>query len=199
MAAWFQPATRVAASSSRIVASRARRRRLQAALVILLVLDAVVIFLLFRSPSQPAAARQEELARMEARHDALQAEVEQLRNLRGKVLSATENEQRFTRDNFLPRGSAASQMTQNLNDLATQNRVRPSDISFQFNQGDNQLGWVYVEASLSVQGDYSSLVRFINQLERSQLFWILQGLDVSGGNSPGLRLNLKVATYLTPS
>jgi hypothetical protein len=172
---------------------------LQAALVILLVLDAVVIFLLFRSPSQPAAARQEELARMEAQHDALQAEVEQLRNLRGKVLSATENEQRFTRDNFLPRGSAASQMTQNLNDLATQNRVRPSDISFQFNQGDNQLGWVYVEASLSVQGDYSSLVRFINQLERSQLFWILQGLDVSGGNSPGLRLNLKVATYLTPS
>jgi len=90
-------------------------------------------------------------------------------------------------------------MTQNLNDLAAQNRVRPSDISFQFNQSDNQLGWVYVEASLSVQGDYSSLVRFINQLERSQLFWILKGLDVSGGNSPGLRLNLTVATYLTPS
>ena len=199
MAGWFQSATRVAASSSRMVASRTRRRRLQAALVILLVLDAVVIFFPFRSPSQSAAARQEELASLEARHHALQTEVEQLRNLRGKVLSATENEQQFTQDNFLPRGSAASQMTQNLNDLAAQNRVRPSDISFQFNQSDNQLGWVYVEASLSVQGDYSSLVRFINQLERSQLFWILKGLDVSGGNSPGLRLNLTVATYLTPS
>ena len=199
MAGWFQPAARAAASSSRVVASRTRVG-LQTALVILLVLDAVVIFFLFRSPSQSASARREELTTLEARHRTLQSEVEQLRNLRGKVLAATESEQQFTQDNFLPRGSAFSQMTQNLSDLATQNRLRSSDVSFSPpNQSDNQLGWVYVEVSLSVQGEYSDLVRFINQLERSQLFWILKGLDVSGGSSPGLRLNLKAATYLTPS
>lgn len=206
MPAWLQPGARLAVSSSRTEPSRAQWR-MRVALIVLLALNAVAVFFLFRSPSGSAESRQRDLAALEAHHDVVQAQVQQLHQLRAKVLSATQAEQEFAQQNFLPRGSAFSQMIQNLSDLAAQNRLRPSDATYRLNEERNQLGWVYVEVSLVVEGQYPDLVRFVNQLEQSSLFWIIKGMGVSGQQqqqqqvqgTPGLRLNLMAATYLTPS
>ena len=58
---------------------------------------------------------------------------------------------------------------------------------------------VKVEATLAVEGGYSNLVHFINRLEQSQLFWIIDSLNVSGAISRGLRLTLRMETYFVPS
>jgi Tfp pilus assembly protein PilO len=158
----------------------------------------VLIFLLLRSQATTAAARQAELAALQAQHRAAQLQVEQLRDLRSKVAMATQNEQQFAGDNFLPRGAAFSEIMANLTDLAARSGLRPSDITFPMDQGDNQLGWVRVTANLAVEGEYPNLIRFLNELERSQLFWILQSLEVSSQGGQ-LRLNLQATTYLTPS
>src|SRR5262249_16620735 len=160
--------------------------RLQIAFVVLMALNVAVLFFLFRSPSGSAESRRNQLETLETQHAQLQGRVLQLRTLRGKVLMATQSEQTFAKDNFLPRGTAFARMIENLSDLASHNQLRSSDISYQTNEGENQLGWVYVEVTLAVEGDYPHLVRFINELEQSQLFWILKGLDVSGKTGTGL-------------
>ena len=50
-----------------------------------------------------------------------------------------------------------------------------------------------------VSGSFPDLVRFLNQLEQSKLFWIVESLTVSGKVGQKLRLNLQAATYLLPS
>lgn len=194
----FHSAAHLAASSGRSEATRSRAR-LQAALGILLVINAVLLFLLFRSPGQSSAARQEELARMETRHREARNQVQEMRDLTQKVQTAIQNGQQFARQNFLPRSSAFSAMLANLEKLASRNRLQPGDINYRMNEPENELGWVNVEVALTIEGDYPDLVRFINQLEQEKVFWIIQSLDVSGSGGAQLRLNLQTQTYLLPS
>ena len=194
----LHPPTQIAASSSRTGATRSRVR-LRGALGFLLALNGAMLFFFLRSPGQSPAAWQEELARLEARHKGTQNKVQELRELVGKAQAATQNGQQFARENFLPRSSAFSTMLENLEKLASQNHLQPGDIGYRLGDQANQLGWVDVAVSLAVEGEYPDMVRFINQLEQSKLFWIIQNLDVSGSTGARLRLNLHTATYLLPS
>lgn len=198
MALLLHHATSVAACSSRAQASRSHVR-LRIVLGILMGINAVLLFFLFRSPGRTESERRDDLARREAQQHAAELRVQQLQHLQQKVLDATHNEQEFAQANFLPRSTAFSQMLADLGRLATENRLQPGDIGYDIKERDNELGWVNVDVSLMVEGDYSDLVRFLNQLEQSKLFWIVESLTVSGKAGQKLRLNLKAATYLLPS
>jgi type IV pilus assembly protein PilO len=53
---------------------------------------------------------------------------------------------------------------------------------------------VRMDASLS--GDYRSLVLFLNSLERDKMFFLIQGLTLTGQQSGTVGLRLRLATYL---
>ena len=199
MASLLQTASRTAASSARSTASRTMAR-LRTSLVILLTLNVVLLFALVRGTGASEADRRAEITRLEADERSARQHTEQLRALRQKVEAATQNEYRFGEENFLARSSAFSQMIADLAKLAEDNHLQPSDTSYsEPDRQANGLGWTSVTASMTVQGEYADLVRFINKVEKSQLFWIIQSLDVSGQSGSQLRLNLQAATYLLPS
>jgi hypothetical protein len=55
-----------------------------------------------------------------------------------------------------------------------------------------------VQANLS--GDYPQLARFLNSLERSQVFFIVDGVDFTGEQSNNVvRLQMKLRTFLKAS
>ena len=198
MASLLHSAQRMAASSSRSTTTHTHAR-LQTALGILLLLNGVLVFFLFRSPGLTAAERQKEVARLESQQRTAESRVQHLMELKKKVQDATQNEQKFSQANFLSRSSAFSAMLTDLEQLASDNHLQPSTATYHLNEGDNKLGWTNVEVALEVDGDYPNLVRFLNQLEKSKLFWIIESLDVSGQQGSKLRLNLQAATYLLPS
>ena len=198
MAALLHSQSRLAASSSRGDTSRSRVR-LQTALGILLLINAVLLFFLLRSGGSTAAERADELARLEASHRLAERKVSKLRQLKQEVQDATQNEQRFAEGNFLSRSAAFSRMLADLERLAADNKLQPTDATYRLNESGNKLGWVNVEVSLQMQGEYPDLVHFLNQLEQSHLFWIIESLDVDGQTGQNLRLNLQAATYLLPS
>jgi Tfp pilus assembly protein PilO len=198
MPALFQSALRMAASSSRAEASRTHVR-LKAALTVLVVVNAVLVFFLFRSPGLSEAQRRQQIARLEAEQRSAERRVQQLTELRQKVQDATKNEQLFAQKNFLPRQSAFSAMLSDLERLAKDNRLEPGDVNYKLDEKSNQLGWTNVSAGLTLEGAYPDLLKFLNQLEKSELFWIIEGLEVSGATGAGLRLKLEASTYLLPS
>ena len=53
-----------------------------------------------------------------------------------------------------------------------------------------------VEIQADVSGDYLQLVRFINTLERSKLFFIVKDLQIAGEQSGQVKLQIKFETYL---
>ncbi|HWP85730.1 MAG TPA: type 4a pilus biogenesis protein PilO [Terriglobia bacterium] len=188
----------LAASSSRIGPSR-RWVRLRTVLAILAAVNVALLALLLRAPGRSEAQRREELARLQTQLQEAQSRVQRLRLIQQKVRDATRNEQEFAAANFLPRSSAFSQMLADLERLAAESRLSPGDVAYRLNEEANQLGWVNVNVSLTVGGSYSDLVRFLNRLEQSKLFWIVEGMAVSGKQGQGLQLNLEATTYLLPS
>src|SRR3970040_2065743 len=116
MAALLDHGTRQAASSSHSEATRTHVR-LRSALGILIAINAVLLFLLVRSPGRTEAERHADLARLGTEQRAGSLLVQQMEMLKQKVQLATRNEQEFAKANFLPRGSAFSQMLTDLERL----------------------------------------------------------------------------------
>ena len=187
------------ASSNRRTVSTGAGPRLQIALGVLLLINGVLVFFLFRSPGLSAADRQREVSSLETRVRAVENQVNHLNQLKTKVRAATQNEEKFSQANFLSRSSAFSTMLTDLEQLASENRLVPSNATYHLNESDNKLGWTAVGVNLQLDGSYPSLVRFLNQLEQSKLFWIIESMDVSGQQGSSLRLNLQAVTYLLPS
>jgi type IV pilus assembly protein PilO len=60
--------------------------------------------------------------------------------------------------------------------------------------GPGHLQPIEIEATLS--GNYVSLARFINALERDDMFFIINSVTLGGEQSGPIRLQVKVETYL---
>jgi Tfp pilus assembly protein PilN len=190
--------THIAACSSRTRPSR-RHVRLRVILGILMAANALLLYFWFRSPGRTETEWRQELAQLETEEHAAQLRVQRLQQLEEKVRDATHNEQQFAQASFLRRSSAFSQMLTDLERLAADNHLVPGDAGFNLDDRNNQLGWVTVQVTLTVNGNYPDLVRFLNQLEQSKLFWIVESLTVSSKTGQNLTLNLQAATYLLPS
>jgi hypothetical protein len=60
--------------------------------------------------------------------------------------------------------------------------------------GKDQLTEVLMDASLT--GDYRSLVQFINGLERDKVFFLINGITLTGQQTGQVSLRIRIATFL---
>ena len=200
MAIWRMPigATRSRGSWGKNGASQGRSR-LRILLAILMAANAVLLVLFFRPPSRTLAQQEAELQRISARHATLLATVQRMRDLSSQLQEAIQTGRQFPQEHFLQPEGAFSAMLEDLQEVATQNSLTPASINYQREEHASRPGWVSIKVRLSVDGQYADLVRFINSLEQSPLFWILNNLKVSGSAARGLRLDLEMETYIVPS
>lgn len=177
--------------------SRARAR-IRATLLALLALDAVLLALVVRPVEQAQQNRQHEMERLRDQHETVTRAVAQTRELRAKVQSAQQDGEEFSRQSFLARPRGFSAILADLERVASENQLKPSGVSYQLKEETDPSGWTNVAVNVNVEGEYSDLVRFINQLEQSPLFWIIDGLNVSAVPGKGLRMSLDMETYFAP-
>ena len=175
------------------------RTRLRITLLGLLALDAVLLALLFHRPGHTLGQQQQELTRVRDRRDGAKSTVAQMRELRAKLQVALQNGQSFAKENFQARSSGFSAVLTDLEHQASENRLKPSGVSYRLDAEKLQPGWTNVGVTLTVEGEYPDLIRFINHLEQSDLFWIIRGLTVTAGTGKGLRMSLQMETYFIPS
>jgi len=56
-------------------------------------------------------------------------------------------------------------------------------------------GVTLITISESVDGDYPAIIKFINGMERSKYFYLLNNLQLDTSNLGGIRLRLELRTY----
>jgi hypothetical protein len=179
-------------------ASRARAR-LRTTVVGLLALNTLLLALLYYRPGLTLAEQQADLVRARLRRDAAQETVVQMRQLREKLEVALQNGAQFARGHFQARNTAFSAILSDLERRASESKLTPGGISYRLTEEQDQPGWTSVDVTLAVEGDYPDLLRFVHQLEQSDLFWIIQSLTVTGDAGQKLRMNLQMQTYLVSS
>jgi Tfp pilus assembly protein PilO len=175
------------------------RARLRVAILAVLAVNAVLAVLVFHRPGFTLPQQQAELLRARESFEAAQESVHQMRDLRSKLQGALQNGDQFAREHFLARGEGFSAILTDLERRASATGLRPGGITYSLSDQEDQPGWTGVEVTLTVEGDYPDLVRFVNELEQSDLFWIINSISVAGDAARELRMNLQMQTYFIPS
>jgi hypothetical protein len=122
---------------------------------------------------------------------AAQLQTKPLRNLPERVADSTKGAGRFY-DGRVP--GADSAILAELGALEQKANVRLSRVQTSFAPALRDVTEVRMDASVS--GDYTSVMRFINSVERDKMFFVIDGLTLTGQQGGLVNLRLKVTTYL---
>ncbi len=132
-----------------------------------------------------------QIAQDQAQLRTLQLQTLPLRGLPQKV--STSKEQAL---GFYERRVPAnySSVLEELGNLAQKNNVRLS--RNQYAQAPAIRDLLEIRMDASVSGDYTSIMRFINSIERDKMFFTITGLTLNGSQGGQVNLRLRLTTYL---
>ncbi len=162
-----------------------------ATMAILTILLSVRVLLDWRTTS---AASQDELASIQARMRTLQIQLKPLEGLDKRVVASRKQIDRFYLDRIPP---SYSSIAAELGNLASQAPVRLTRVEYSQAPGSVDLTEIRMDAGLS--GDYPSIMRFINGVERSKTFFIIRAMALTGQQNGQVALRLQMSTWLRPA
>lgn len=169
---------------------RKTRTKLQIAAGILLVVDVVAVALLLSPYAGSESLRKQQSHQLWL--DLKTRETAPWRGLDTKIPVAKQQIADFYRDRF-PAGYA--EISTGVDKIASESGVKIS--TEKYDQKPAEIDGVdRVTLQADVSGDYLQLVRFINTLERSKLFFIVNDLELRGEQNGQVKLQIKVDTYL---
>jgi hypothetical protein len=142
------------------------------------------------APRTPAA----QLKVLGKQHALMAADITRAQKIREDLPAVEKESDGFFHDEFRPIGSGYSVLIDDLGTLARNAGIRTEGFSFR-QQAPDKRGVTQIEISTTVDGDYASVVKFIDSLERSESFYILDSLSLASGSAGGLKLNLQLRTF----
>jgi type IV pilus assembly protein PilO len=166
------------------------RNQLKMALGALLVVDAIAIAMLLTPIAGMRQARQQQLD--ELRQEIKQREFAPWRGLDKKIPLAKQQINEFYDQRFPTEQSA---IDADIGRIAQQTGVRVSGEKFKLKQAPID-GLERVDIAANLSGDYLQLVRFINALERNQLFFLVEGVELGNEKDGIVALQITLATYM---
>ena len=172
-----------------------KRRMILVGLAILLAGDLALAFYSWHAATalrRPMASLVADSAKLKL----LGADVDRADRIRHNLPATVAECDRFE-GSLLPASSGNSSVTAELDDLAKKSGLQIQNVSFRHKDLPGR-NLTEVELEASVTGDYSSIVKFMNGLQRSHNSYAVEslGLQAEGQNSPnGLRVGLHMKTY----
>jgi type IV pilus assembly protein PilO len=168
------------------------QRKLKIVLLSMVGLDVLLIAILFSPLVGSVEARLATLDQLRVQAQQKKRSVEPLNGLDKKIVIASQQIDRFY-DNRLPARDSA--ISENLQKLASDTGVQLAQVKYSF--GDPQgVGLTPVEVETTLGGGYLQLVRFVNSLERDNLFFIVDTVDLGGEQGDVVKLHMKFRTFL---
>jgi type IV pilus assembly protein PilO len=171
---------------------RQTRKKIKTVLGVLVAVDVVALVVLFSPLVGSTASRSQELKSLWSELQVKTRQVEPLRNLDQKVIIANRQIAEFYKKRF---PAQDSQIATQFGKLAAANGVTIEQAKYKVLDDEaGRLHTVEMEAELS--GNYVSLAKFINALERDDMFFIINGIALGGEQSGPIKLDMKLGTYL---
>jgi type IV pilus assembly protein PilO len=171
---------------------RQTRKNIKTALAVLLGVDVVAVAVLFSPLVGSTDSRREELNQLRSELLTKTRQVEPLKNLDKKVVTANQQIADFYKKRF---PAQESQIPTQFGKLAAANGVTIEQAKYKVDEEEaGGLRPVELEAGLS--GNYVSLAKFINALERDDMFFIISSVTLDGEQNGPIKLQMKFETYL---
>ena len=171
------------------------RRKLKLTIAILVAVDLIAAAMLL---SPIVGSKKSRLSEMDSLWKELQAKTRQVEPLRGldkKVVLAQKQIDEFYQQRLTSQDSIIST---ELGKVAAHSGVKISEIKYKVNDPE-PVGLRSMEIEANLSGDYLQLIRFINALERDQLFFIINSVQLGGEQGGTVKLQMKLETFLKGS
>ncbi|MCU1343071.1 MAG: hypothetical protein JWN92_2494 [Candidatus Acidoferrum typicum] len=162
-------------------------------LIVILVLDVVLLGVNYKLNGGPRIAP-DEVRRLELLEKSYRADNARLNKFRAELPTDEKEWDEFFTTHFRPAGAGYSAVSEDLGQLSHSAGLRTDTISFHQHSPDAR-GLMEIEISTAVEGDYESLVNFLDKLEHSDHFYVLDGLSLASSNAGKIRLNIQLRTY----
>ena len=170
-----------------------RNKIIRWALAVVLAGDVVVIGLNWRLNSSPHV-QATDLNRLSMLDKQYRADNARLVRFRTELPADEKEWDTFFTTHFHPATAGYSAISEDLGQLSTSAGLRSDNISFHQHSPDAR-GLMQIDISTAVEGDYESLIQFLNKLEHSDNFYVLDSLSLASSSAGKLRLNLQLRTF----
>jgi type IV pilus assembly protein PilO len=162
-----------------------------AAVGLLALVNLVLLAQLLMAWNTLRADRPDQLAAQQTELRTAQLQAMPLRNLPQRIDDSQHGAGRF----FTTRVAGAdSAILAELGTIAQRANVRLGRVQYALAPALKDTSEVRIDATVS--GDYTPVMRFINDLERDKMFFVINGLTLTGQQGGLVNLRLRVTTYL---
>jgi Type II secretion system (T2SS), protein M subtype b len=173
--------------------SKRNRTLIQWVLGAVLLIDLVLVGIIWRMSTTPRTGPAD-IVLLKRQHDLLAADVARGARIRETLPAVEKQCDTFLMEQLPAVTSGYSSVVDNLGEVARTAGLRTENVAYRQHDPDKH-GIIVVEIGATVNGDYPSVVRFINGLERSNNFYVLDGLQLAESSAGNVKLNLRLRTY----
>ncbi len=171
---------------------RRTRKNLKTAIAIMAGVDLLAAIVYFSPLVGSPETRRQELNNLQTELTTKTRQVAPLKDLPQKVVLAGHQINDFYKKRF---PSQQSQIPTQLGKLCAANGVVLDHEKYKVN--DAEVGGLQpVEIEAEIAGNYTSLAKFINAMERDEMFFIIDGVTLGGQQQGPVKLSMKLETYL---
>ncbi len=171
---------------------RKTRKQLKTAIAVMIAVDLVAAVVYFSPLVGSAEVRRQQLNNLQAELNAKTRQVAPLKDLPHKVELASQQINDFYKKRF---PTTNSQILTEIGKLTSANGVRL--VQGKYQQKDLELGNLEpIEMECDLEGNYTELAKFLNALERDDMFFIINSVSLGGEPRGSVKLSVKLETYL---
>jgi Tfp pilus assembly protein PilO len=135
-----------------------------------------------------------ELKRLDLLEKSYRADNTRLNRFRSELPADEKQWDDFFTTHFRPAGAGYSAISADLDEISRSAGLRADKVTFTQHNADAR-GLMQVDISTAVEGDYESLINFLNRLGHSDNFYVLDSMELASSSGGKLRLNLQLRTY----
>jgi type IV pilus assembly protein PilO len=170
---------------------RETRTKLMPVVIGLVILDLACVGYIFSPAGRSRQARQREYTKLRQELVVKQQEVLPTRGMDQKLNQASQDITGFYDARFPSQYSAVAE---EVGKIAADTGVHLSGVKYEEKDAPIE-GLRRLNMELTISGDYLQEVKFINALERSKMFFLIDGITL-GEQQGNVRLQLKLETYM---
>ncbi len=165
-------------------------------LSILLGIDLVLAVLVFWPAGPSFADQKQELETLRADVQAKRESVSHWRKIESNLPAVRKQGDDFYQHQFLPDATGYSTIMEEVDKLAVDSGVKKGQVGYQVAEVKGRPDLESVDISTTLEGDYAKIVHFVNKLEQSNLFLIVDSLSVaSSTQTRTVKLSVRLITY----
>jgi Tfp pilus assembly protein PilO len=170
-----------------------RNQVVRVILGIVVLADFVLIGVQWKLNSTPHV-QQADLNRLSMLEKQYRADNTRLERFRTELPADEKQWDEFFTSHFHPAGAGYSAISEDLGNLSRTAGLHSDAVTFHQHDPDAR-GLMQVDISTAVEGDYDNLVQFLDKLEHSENFYVLDSMALASSSQGKLRLNVELRTY----